>query len=75
MISLRSRVNHLSFPFTNFSGYSKNATVYIAGHSLEKGDEALKLARATSPISSERLEFLFLDLAALTTIAQSAMRF
>ncbi|KAE9371719.1 NAD(P)-binding protein [Stipitochalara longipes BDJ] len=55
--------------------FAKNATVYIAGRSKEKGDEAIKLARATAPTSIGRLEFLFLDLADLSTIGKSAQDF
>jgi retinol dehydrogenase-12 len=55
--------------------HSKSANVYIAGRSKEKGKESIELARATAPSSTGRLEFLYLDLADLSTIAKSAEQF
>lgn len=67
------RPSHQS-PADNYR-YSKNANVYIAGRSKEKADESIKLALATVPSSTGRLEFLFLDLADLSAIKKSAETF
>ncbi|KAF4303081.1 short-chain dehydrogenase [Botryosphaeria dothidea] len=52
--------------------YRKNGTVYIAGRSKEKFDEAEARIRAEIPTSSGSLTFLQLDLANLDAIKASA---
>ncbi|KAK5993736.1 Short-chain dehydrogenase/reductase [Cladobotryum mycophilum] len=52
--------------------YSKNATVYIAARSENKAQEAITSISNAFPLSKGRLEFLALDLANLTSVAQAA---
>lgn len=55
--------------------YGKNATVYIAGRSEEKGKNAIEEIKKAHPSSDGRLEFLKVDLSDLTTIKASAEDF
>ncbi|KAH8812967.1 short-chain dehydrogenase [Xylogone sp. PMI_703] len=55
--------------------YQKNATVYIAGRSKSKADDAVKYIQESCPSSNGKLEFLFLDLNDLTTIKPAAEKF
>ncbi|POR33079.1 Putative oxidoreductase [Tolypocladium paradoxum] len=55
--------------------YGKGATVYIAGRSEEKANQAIERIKKEAPSSSGRLEFLLLDLNDLATIKASAERF
>jgi retinol dehydrogenase-12 len=55
--------------------YEKNCTVYIAGRRADEGRRAIEALMASNPSSKGRLEFLFLDLADLTTIKTSAAEF
>ncbi|KAN0096654.1 NAD(P)-binding protein [Hyaloscypha variabilis] len=55
--------------------YAKNATIYIAGRSPSKAEQAIKLIFTTAPFSTGKLEFLLLDLADLSTIAKSVKEF
>lgn len=55
--------------------YGKGATVYVAGRSEEKANQAIERIKKEAPSSSGRLEFLLLDLNDLTTIKASAERF
>jgi retinol dehydrogenase 12 len=52
--------------------YEKNAIVYLAGRSKEKGTQAIETLKQQYPKSTGRVEFLQLDLADLTTIKKSA---
>jgi len=60
---------------SNTPSYAKNATVYIAGRSPSKAEQAINLILATAPSSTGKLEFLLLDLADLSTIAKSVKEF
>jgi NAD(P)-dependent dehydrogenase (short-subunit alcohol dehydrogenase family) len=60
---------------TNTPSYAKNATIYIAGRSPSKAEQAIKLIFTTAPFSTGKLEFLLLDLADLSTIAKSVKEF
>lgn len=55
--------------------YGKNATVYVAGRSEEKGKNAIEEIKKTHPSSDGRLEFLKVDLSDLNTIKGSAEEF
>ncbi|KFY43769.1 hypothetical protein V495_03764, partial [Pseudogymnoascus sp. VKM F-4514 (FW-929)] len=55
--------------------YSKNATVYIAGRSSQKGQESIESIKAAYPTSTGHLHFLHLDLSDLSTIKKSAEEF
>lgn len=55
--------------------YSHNATVYIAGRSSIKGQQAIESIQSEEPNSSGKLRFLQLDLSDLTTIKQAAEEF
>jgi NAD(P)-dependent dehydrogenase (short-subunit alcohol dehydrogenase family) len=55
--------------------YSKNAKVYVAGRSVEKGEQTTKKLRAQYPESQGELVFLHLDLNDLSTIKASAEAF
>ncbi|KAH7379982.1 hypothetical protein BKA64DRAFT_240416 [Cadophora sp. MPI-SDFR-AT-0126] len=55
--------------------YQKNATVYIAGRSLENAERAKAEAKSEVLISNGKIECLFLDLADLATIKKSADEF
>ncbi|KAL4970175.1 NAD(P)-binding protein [Aspergillus stella-maris] len=57
--------------------YSKNATVYIAARSAEKGDKAIEYIKSSPECAGSRgrLTFLALDLSDLTSIKASAERF
>lgn len=48
--------------------YARNATVYIAGRSSPKAENAIRDIRMASPNSEGRIEFLRLDLADLSSI-------
>lgn len=55
--------------------YSRNATVYVAGRSEEKANNAIEEIKKAHPSSDGRLEFLKVDLSDLTTIKGSAEGF
>lgn len=55
--------------------YSKNATVWVAARSTEKGEAAIEGIKKQHPESKGTLKFLKLDLADLTTIGTSAKSF
>ncbi|OJD33765.1 short-chain dehydrogenase [Diplodia corticola] len=55
--------------------YRKNATVYMAGRSKDKYEEAAEKLRTEVPESQGNLSFLQLDLARLDTIKASAEEF
>jgi len=55
--------------------YSKHATVYIAGRSEQKAQEAIRQVKENHPSSSGRIEFLLLDLNDLTTIKPAVETF
>ncbi|KAF2167313.1 hypothetical protein M409DRAFT_66308 [Zasmidium cellare ATCC 36951] len=55
--------------------YKHNATIYIAGRSTAKYDEAVASIKKACPRSKGRLEFLKLDLSDLTTIKPAAEAF
>lgn len=55
--------------------YKKSATIYIAGHSHEKGEAAIQAIKAEYPSAKGKLDFLFLDLGDLRTIRASAEEF
>jgi retinol dehydrogenase-12 len=55
--------------------YSKNATVYVAGRSLDKANISISATKFLFPSSKSRIEFLKLDLADLSTINKSAEEF
>ncbi|KAK7397651.1 short-chain alcohol dehydrogenase [Neonectria punicea] len=55
--------------------YGKNATVWIASRSEEKGRAAIDAIQLQHPESKGALKFLKLDLADLTTIASSVKEF
>jgi len=55
--------------------YARNATVYSAGRSLEKGRKSIESIKAAHPESKGKLEFLFLDLSDQSTIKKSAEGF
>lgn len=55
--------------------YQRNATVYVAGRSKEKGDQALSALKEQYPDSKGKLAFLQLDLADQSTIKKSAEEF
>lgn len=52
--------------------YGKNGTVYVAGRSKDKADQAIDEIKKTHPSSDGRIEFLKVDLADLSTIKASA---
>jgi retinol dehydrogenase 12 len=47
--------------------YSKNGTVYVAGRSKEKADQAIEEIKKAHPSSDGRLEFMKVDLADLVS--------
>ncbi|KAJ4178350.1 short-chain alcohol dehydrogenase [Fusarium falciforme] len=55
--------------------YNKNATVWVASRSEEKGRAAIETIKQQHPSSSGVLKLLKLDLADLTTIGTSAKQF
>ncbi|KAL7935439.1 hypothetical protein V8C35DRAFT_299466 [Trichoderma chlorosporum] len=55
--------------------YAKNGVVYIAGRREDAGQDAIKTIKEAHPDSRGRLEFLYLDLADLTSIKASANDF
>ncbi|KAM5347592.1 hypothetical protein ACJ41O_007416 [Fusarium nematophilum] len=55
--------------------YSKNATVWVASRSEEKGLAAIEAIKEQHPSSKGALRFLKLDLADLTTVGASADEF
>ncbi|KAI0382804.1 short-chain dehydrogenase [Hypomontagnella monticulosa] len=55
--------------------FSKNATVWVAVRSEEKGRNAIQSIREAYPSSTGKLELLHLDLSDLTTIKKSAETF
>lgn len=55
--------------------YQKNATVYVAGRSQDKGEAAIEEIKKAFPSSDGKLEFLKLDLADLPSIKGSAESF
>ncbi|KAH6988318.1 hypothetical protein BKA56DRAFT_516021 [Ilyonectria sp. MPI-CAGE-AT-0026] len=55
--------------------YRRNGTVYIAGRSEDKAEEAIASLKARSPKSGGRLQFLKLDLSDLSSIKQSVEEF
>jgi retinol dehydrogenase-12 len=55
--------------------FSKNATLYLAGRSKTKALTAIQALKTAFPQSTGRLEFLYLDLADLTTIKPAAAQF
>ncbi|TKA30162.1 hypothetical protein B0A50_02881 [Salinomyces thailandicus] len=55
--------------------YQKNATVYVAGRSQDKGEAAIQEIKKAFPSSDGKLEFLQLDLADLASIKGSAEDF
>lgn len=55
--------------------YQRNATVYVAGRSKEKGDKALFALKEQHPDSKGKLAFVQLDLADQSTIKKSAEEF
>lgn len=55
--------------------YGKGATVFIAGRSEQKGQEAIRQIKDQHPSSSGHLHFLLLDLNDLTTIKPAAENF
>lgn len=55
--------------------YSHNATVYIAGRSSTKAEQAVACIKEASPKSSGQIEFLFLDLSNLHTIKPAVESF
>ncbi|ROV96136.1 hypothetical protein VSDG_05106 [Cytospora chrysosperma] len=55
--------------------YAHNATVYIAGRSSSKAENAIEEIRKVSPESSGHIEFLYLDLSDLSTIKPAVQSF
>jgi retinol dehydrogenase-12 len=55
--------------------YQHNATIYVAGRSMEKGERAISEFKKAHPDSKGTLHFLKLDLADLSTIKASAEEF
>lgn len=55
--------------------HARNATVYLAGRSESKADDALTRIQKANPQSSGRVEFLRLDLANLSTIKPAVESF
>ncbi|KAF2160790.1 hypothetical protein M409DRAFT_28673 [Zasmidium cellare ATCC 36951] len=55
--------------------YQAHGTIYIAGRDASKGQAAIEEIKSLFPTSDGRLEFLFLDLADLSTIKSSAETF
>ncbi|KAF5673900.1 short-chain dehydrogenase reductase [Fusarium heterosporum] len=55
--------------------YSKNATVWVAARSEEKGRAAIEGIKQKHPASKGSIKFMKLDLADLTTIGDSAKEF
>ena len=55
--------------------YSANATVYIAGRSPEKGQNAIKSIQSRHPTSRGKVIFLYVDLADLTTVKPAVQEF
>jgi retinol dehydrogenase-12 len=55
--------------------YSANATVWLAGRSVEKCQTAVDKIKAAHPSSRGSIQLLLLDLADLTTIKSSAEKF
>ncbi|CAK4033938.1 Hypothetical predicted protein [Lecanosticta acicola] len=55
--------------------YQKNATVYVAGRSKEKAQNAVEEIKSSAPTSDGRLEFLHIDLADLSTIKPAVEAF
>ena len=55
--------------------YEHNATVYIAGRSSSKGEEAIAKLKQSSPNSAGRLQFLSIDLSNLASVKEGAEAF
>ena len=55
--------------------YGKNGTVYVAGRSKDKADNAIAEIKRAHPSSDGRLEFLYIDLSDLTTVKPAAEDF
>lgn len=55
--------------------YSRNAKVYVAGRSKDKGSKVIQQIKSNLPKSKGELIFLHLDLGDLTTIKKSAEEF
>ncbi|KAF4124729.1 Short-chain dehydrogenase [Geosmithia morbida] len=55
--------------------YSKNARVYVAGRSADKSRSAIEEIREAYPSSTGLIDFIYLDLADLTTISATAEAF
>ncbi|OQD67357.1 hypothetical protein PENDEC_c039G06905 [Penicillium decumbens] len=55
--------------------YGKGATVYIAGRSEQKAEDAMRQIKEEHPSSSGHLHFLFLDLNDLSTIKPTVENF
>lgn len=55
--------------------YAHNATIYIAGRSSSKAENAIERIRKASPESSGHIEFLYLDLSDLSTIKPAVQSF
>jgi retinol dehydrogenase-12 len=55
--------------------YEHNATIYIAGRSSSKGEEAIAKLKQSSPNSTGRLQLLAIDLGNLASVKAGAEAF
>jgi NAD(P)-dependent dehydrogenase (short-subunit alcohol dehydrogenase family) len=55
--------------------FQKNATVYVAGHSLEKGMHAIEGVQSATKSSTGKLQFLLFDLSDLSAIKKPREHF